>query len=57
MKCKLCHEEVVLVPSAAERARKFGGTPTDYTRLFTVHPSCALNKRKEDTLELIRGLK
>lgn len=57
MKCKLCHKEIILVPSAAERARKCGGTPADYTRLFTVHPSCALKKRKEDTLELIRRLK
>lgn len=54
MKCNLCNKKIVLNPSAAERARKFGGVPSDYTKLFTVHSECALKKREADTLELIR---
>lgn len=56
MTCSLCHKEIVLIPSASQRARKFGGRPVDYTRLFKVHPECALDKRKRDTVEFIRRL-
>ena len=27
MKCTICGEEVILIPSATERAKKFGGSP------------------------------
>ena len=54
MKCTICGKEIVLVPSAAERARKFGGKPSDYTKLFTEHKSCALEKREQDTKNLIQ---
>jgi hypothetical protein len=37
MTCSLCHKEIVLIPSASQRAREFGGRPVDYTRLFEVH--------------------
>jgi hypothetical protein len=30
MVCKYCNMPVVLVPSAAERAKKFGGKASDY---------------------------
>lgn len=53
MKCSICHKEIVLIPSAKERAEKYGGKPSDYTKLFTEHTECALNKRREDTLKLL----
>ena len=56
MKCIHCNKEIVLIPSAAERARKFGGQPSDYTRLFTAHSDCTIKARNEETLELIRRL-
>lgn len=40
MKCIHCKKEIVLVPSASERAKKFGGKPSDYTKLFTEHKEC-----------------
>lgn len=47
MKCSHCGQEVVLVPSAAERAKKYGGSPSDYIKLFPMHTKCQLEKRKE----------
>ena len=54
MNCALCGKPIVLVPSAKERADKYGGTPNDYTRLFTAHADCQVRKRNKDTLALIR---
>jgi hypothetical protein len=54
MKCTLCGKPIELIPSAAERARKFGGVASDYTKLFTTHSECAIAKRNADTLELMR---
>lgn len=56
MNCSICGKRIVLVPSAAARARKYGGQPRDYTRLFTTHDQCALDKREADTLELMRRI-
>lgn len=57
MKCTLCGKEIVLVPSASERAEKFGGKPSDYIKLFTTHGACAVAKRNTDTVALMRRLK
>ena len=54
MNCSICGKPVVLVPSAKERAAKHGGTAAHYTSLFTTHAGCALKKRQEDTVELMR---
>ncbi len=54
MNCSICGKKIVLVPSAKERAEKYGGKPSDYTKLFTVHAECAIGKRNLETLELIR---
>ena len=54
--CTICGNPIVLKPSAAERARKYGGKPSDYTRLFTEHTECTLAKREADTNELMRRL-
>lgn len=56
MKCSICGKPIALVPSAAERAKRYGGKPSDYTRLFTEHSVCMIAKREKDTLELIRTL-
>jgi hypothetical protein len=48
MKCTICNNPIVLVPSAKERADKFGGTPSDYTRLFTGHTTCFIDKRSKE---------
>jgi hypothetical protein len=52
MNCTICHKPVVLVPSATERAKRYGGTPSD-TRLFPAHSACELAKRAADTSELM----
>lgn len=49
MKCSHCGKEVVLVPSAVERAKKFGGLPSDYVKLFPMHAKCQLEKRDGKT--------
>lgn len=54
MNCTVCNKPIVLVPSAAERAAKFGGKPSDYTRMFTTHALCAVLKRADDTMSLMR---
>lgn len=57
MDCKHCGKPIVLVPSATERAAKFGGEAREYTRLFTYHAECTLKVRAEGTTELIRRLR
>lgn len=54
MKCSICNKEIILTPSASERAKKYGGKPSDYTALFTEHSSCLIEKRQKETVELIR---
>lgn len=56
MKCTICGKPVLLVPSAKERAKKYGGKPSDYTKLFTEHSACIINKRNEDVLKLMRKM-
>jgi len=38
--CKCCQKPIVLVPSAAERARKYGKTAAYYRNLFSVCNEC-----------------
>lgn len=45
MNCKHCGKPVVLIPSAKERAAKFGGKPSDYVKLFPMHATCQLERR------------
>ena len=54
MKCTICGKEIVLIPNAAERARKYGDTARSYTLLFTEHSQCAIDKYKRETSELIQ---
>jgi hypothetical protein len=53
MNCTICGKPIVLIPSASERARKHGGTAESYTRLFTEHAQCTIDKRNRETSELI----
>ena len=56
--CNLCGQPIVLVPSAAERAKKYGDmTAAEYAALFPTHTTCFLKKRKLDTEDLMRRLK
>ena len=54
MNCTICGKKIVLVPSAQERAAKFGGRPSDYTKLFTEHAECDLARRRRATKELMQ---
>jgi hypothetical protein len=56
MKCSICGKPVILIPSAEERAKKYGGKPSDYTKLFTAHSECQIAKRNAETSELIKRI-
>lgn len=53
MACKYCNKEVVLVPSAQERSKKYGMPASYYTKLFQNHAKCELENRKKLTQELL----
>lgn len=58
MKCTICGGEVILIPSAAERARKYGDhIASYYTSLFPTHTHCQLAKNKAAVIELIQRTK
>lgn len=44
MKCIYCNKPVILNPSAEERAKKYGGKPEDYTKLFKAHYHCQVRQ-------------
>lgn len=54
MTCSICKKPVILVPSAEERAKKYGETPAYYRSLFPNHTACVLSERKEQTSELMK---
>lgn len=54
MDCNYCKKPITLVPSALERAKRYGGSPDDYTKLFTIHANCQIKKRNQDVFDLIR---
>jgi hypothetical protein len=56
MNCTICGNPIILVPSAKERAKKDAtGKPASYyTKLFTAHSQCVIEKRERETVELIR---
>lgn len=47
MNCTVCHQPVTLHPSAAERAAKYGGSASDYVRLFPMHADCVIRERSK----------
>lgn len=54
--CTICGKKIVLVPSAQERAKKFGGVAADYTAMFTTHSDCLVQKRSQESVELMRSI-
>jgi len=56
MNCTLCGKPIVLRPSARERAAKYGGKPSDYTKFFAVHGDCQVAKQEAKTLALMRRI-
>ena len=52
MNCKHCNQPIVLVPSAAERAKRdcTGKTAEYYTNLFDYHAACTLALRQTKEL-------
>lgn len=56
MNCAICDKPVVLHPTAAQRAERYGGTPREYTILFPRHADCELKAREQATLKLMRRL-
>lgn len=59
MNCTICSKPITLVPSAKERAAKdvTGKSAAYYTKLFTEHAQCVIDKRERETLELMRSVK
>lgn len=57
MSCRICGKPVVLVPSAKERAKKYGGTPAFYTSLFPDHAACVVTKRSQESIDLMRRIR
>jgi hypothetical protein len=53
MNCSKCGKPIILTPSARERAAKYGGKPSDYTSLFTIHSDCLIQKRDDAVRKLI----
>lgn len=51
--CKYCGLRVTLTPSAQVRANRYGGKPSDYTKLFPVHPKCMIAERTAQSKELM----
>jgi len=43
--CNVCKQPIVLVPSAAERAEKYGNTAKHYLDLFKTCSSCQIKMR------------
>jgi len=40
MKCAACGSPIILAPSATERAARYGGKASDYSKLFTTCTPC-----------------
>ena len=57
MNCTICGKKIELWPPATERAKKFGGQPSDYIKLFTEHAQCVIDKRNKETSELMARLR
>lgn len=54
--CIYCNKPIILVPSAEERAKLYGGKPSDYTKQFTYHADCFTKNHQNQTSELIERI-
>ena len=52
MNCTICHLKITLIPSAKERAEKYGMPAEYFTGLFREHATCTVNKRSESAVNL-----
>lgn len=51
MNCTICGKPIILVPSAQERAKKYGDHPASYyTSLFTTHTDCQIKARSSQPM-------
>lgn len=57
MRCTYCGRDIVLVPSAKERAKKYGKPAKHYTNLFTIHEDCQIQKRNAELSKLLTSKK
>lgn len=53
-KCTICKEPIILTPSAQERARRFGGKPSDYTNIFSQHSDCTVRARSAASITAMK---
>jgi hypothetical protein len=51
--CGHCGKKIVLIPSASERAKKYGGKPSDYVKMFQYHADCTLKYRQSELSGLL----
>ena len=56
-KCTICGEEIVLIPSAAERSRKTGKPAKYFLDLYPTHTNCWLDQRSREDRELAERLR
>ena len=58
MNCSICNKPIILIPSAQDRAKNDlnGNPPSYFISLFRTHTECLINKRNEDTIELMRRI-
>lgn len=54
MVCKYCGKPVILSPSAKERSRKYGESPSFYTSLFPDHANCIIIARSKNARQVFR---
>lgn len=54
--CVYCKKPIILVPSAQERAERYGGKPSDYTKQFTYHADCFTKHHQQETSALINRI-
>jgi hypothetical protein len=55
--CNYCGKPIKLVPTASERAAKYGQSPAYYEALFTAHTECQLESRMKETTALLQELR
>lgn len=56
MKCITCNKEIVLRPSAAERASNGQHSAAYYIQLFTEHAECLTRRRNAEVVALMRRI-
>jgi hypothetical protein len=55
-KCTICNKPIILIPSAAQRAKNSNEPASFYTALFAEHNQCAVKKRSAEATALMRQI-